>query len=342
MIASIAIGTLVGVLFIGRSVAAPTGGWHGRPARLRGSRPASGIDGGARQRRDAFRPHRSGESRGAPQERAGIHARGGQHSGHHNADVDQLAGCSDRGIRPGGMGIPARPGGRNMGDYARASGGRLRSRLPRSFCCRSCWRTPTTMPRRRRPISRQLSAASPGAASGSLATGSFRRPTSRALLQPSLNREDAPLGTDERTRARHAAASPGGRHSERYRSARRDRGEERAAVTARTRRDHWRRTATPANAGPAAADGHRILNGWIARVPVTLMPAKPWDIGGNRYPLNVTATYQVGQDAEPHKFSARGAIEAEVSSAIYEMGAASSILPLLCFGAAFTRWRRTR
>jgi hypothetical protein len=97
-----------------------------------------------------------------------------------------------------------------------------------------------------------------------------------------------------------------------------------------------------ANAGPAASDGHHILNGWVARVPVTLVPAKPWDIGGNRYPLNVTATYRVAQEAETHKFGARGAIEAEVSSAIYEMGAVSSILPLLCFGAAFARWRRTR
>jgi len=96
------------------------------------------------------------------------------------------------------------------------------------------------------------------------------------------------------------------------------------------------------DAGPPAADGHHILNGWIARVPVTLMPSKPWDIGGNRYPLNVTATYRVAPGTETHKFSARGAIEAEVSSAIYEMGAVSSVLPLLCLGAAFARWRRTR
>jgi len=96
------------------------------------------------------------------------------------------------------------------------------------------------------------------------------------------------------------------------------------------------------DAGPAAADGHRILNGWVARVPVTMTPAKPWDIGGNRYPLNVTATYRVIGDLETHKFTSRAAIDAEVSSAIYEMGAASSVLPLLCLGAAFTRWRRTR
>jgi hypothetical protein len=96
------------------------------------------------------------------------------------------------------------------------------------------------------------------------------------------------------------------------------------------------------DAGPVAPDGHRIVNGWIARVPVTMIPSKPWDIGGNRYPLNVTATYRVAPSLEIHKFSARGAIEAEVSRAIYEMGAVSSLLPLFCLGAAFTRWRRTR
>jgi hypothetical protein len=58
---------------------------------------------------------------------------------------------------------------------------------------------------------------------------------------------------------------------------------------------------------------------------VTLMPAKPWDIGSNRYALNVIATYRVAQDAETHEFSARGAIEAEVSSAIYEMRLSRSL-----------------
>jgi hypothetical protein len=96
------------------------------------------------------------------------------------------------------------------------------------------------------------------------------------------------------------------------------------------------------DAGPAAADGHHVVNGWIARVPVMLLPSKPWDIGGNRYPLNVSATYSVTPENQTHKFSARAAVEAQVSSAIYEMGAASSLLPLLCIAAAWTRWRRTR
>jgi hypothetical protein len=71
-----------------------------------------------------------------------------------------------------------------------------------------------------------------------------------------------------------------------------------------------------------------------------LIPTKPWDVGGVRYPLRVTATYQVA--GENRTFSARAAIDAQVASAIYEMGIASTILPLVCFGAAFRRWRCTR
>jgi hypothetical protein len=73
---------------------------------------------------------------------------------------------------------------------------------------------------------------------------------------------------------------------------------------------------------------------------VTLTPTKPWDIGGVRYPLRVTGAYRVA--GENRTFSARAAIDAQVSSAIYEMGIASAIVPLVCFGAAFRRWRRTR
>jgi ABC-type transport system involved in multi-copper enzyme maturation permease subunit len=94
--------------------------------------------------------------------------------------------------------------------------------------------------------------------------------------------------------------------------------------------------------GPAAADGHHVVNGWVARIPVTLTPTKPWDIGGVRYPLKVTGTYQVAGESQMRTFSARAAIDAQVARAIYEMGIASLILPLVCFGAAFRRWRRTR
>ena len=80
----------------------------------------------------------------------------------------------------------------------------------------------------------------------------------------------------------------------------------------------------------------------MVRMPVTLNPTKPWDIGGDRYPLTIAATYQVAGESQPRAFNARAAIEAEVGSAIYEMGLAASILPLFCLWAAFRRWRRTR
>jgi hypothetical protein len=96
------------------------------------------------------------------------------------------------------------------------------------------------------------------------------------------------------------------------------------------------------DSGPAAADGHHVATGWVARVPVTLIPTQPWDIGGVRYPLRVDAKYQVANEPAPRIFGARAAVDAQVGSGIYEMGVASMLLPLICFGAAFKRWRRTR
>jgi hypothetical protein len=75
---------------------------------------------------------------------------------------------------------------------------------------------------------------------------------------------------------------------------------------------------------------------------VVLDPTRPWDIGGDRYPLNVTATYNVGAEHQARTFSARAAVDAQVASAVYEMGVASAILPCFCLGAAVRRWRRTR
>jgi hypothetical protein len=94
--------------------------------------------------------------------------------------------------------------------------------------------------------------------------------------------------------------------------------------------------------GPAAADGHRVLIGWVARIPVTIDPARPWDTGGMRYPIDVTATYRLDGDAAPHVLKARAAIEAQIGSALWQMSAAAMIVPLLCLGIAFSRWRRTR
>jgi hypothetical protein len=156
-----------------------------------------------------------------------------------------------------------------------------------------------------------------------------------------LNRDAAPLGTDEITRQDmllllpvEATQSVTDLYAEIV-------GENGLQVATEQPQQLERHTYAN-DAGPAAADGHRILNGWVARVPVTLMPARPWDIGGNRYALNVTAAYHVAPDTQTRTFSARAAVEAQVSSAIYEMGAASSVLPFFCFGAAFIRWRRTR
>ena len=94
--------------------------------------------------------------------------------------------------------------------------------------------------------------------------------------------------------------------------------------------------------GPAAPNGQRIATGWVARVPVLINPTKPWDIGGDRYPLTVTASYRVDGEAQPRAFSSRAAVDAQVGRGIYEMGIASSVLPALCIGAAIRRWRRTR
>jgi hypothetical protein len=158
---------------------------------------------------------------------------------------------------------------------------------------------------------------------------------------PLLNRETAPLGTDEPNRQDmllllpvETAQSVSDLHVEIV-------GENGLVVMTDAPQPLEAHTYAK-DAGPAAADGHRIINGWLARVPVTLNPTRPWDIGGNRYALNVTATYHVAPDTQIRTFNARAAVEAEVSSAVYEMGAASSVLPLICLGAAFTRWRRTR
>ena len=106
--------------------------------------------------------------------------------------------------------------------------------------------------------------------------------------------------------------------------------------------EHLETRTYPRDLGPAAADGHHIVTGWVARVPVTLVPTRPWDIGGDRYPLSVNATYRISGDDRVRTFSARGAIDAQVSRGIYEMGVASLLLPILCFGAALQRWRHTR
>lgn len=94
--------------------------------------------------------------------------------------------------------------------------------------------------------------------------------------------------------------------------------------------------------GPTAPDGHHVTTGWVARLPVTLRPNNAWDTGGMRYPLRVTVRYRIDGDEQPRVLEARAGIEAQIGNAIYTMGAASMALPLVCLGAAISRWRKTR
>ena len=105
---------------------------------------------------------------------------------------------------------------------------------------------------------------------------------------------------------------------------------------------HLEARTYPNDLGPAAPDGHHVATGWVARVPVSLDPTQPWDTGGMRYPLSATVTYRVEGDNQPRMLKARAAIEAQIGSAIWTMGVASFIVPLICFAAFITRWRRTR
>lgn len=98
----------------------------------------------------------------------------------------------------------------------------------------------------------------------------------------------------------------------------------------------------PPGIGPADADGHRVETGWVARIPVTLIPNKPWDIGGVRYPIDLNATYAIEGSSQVNTLNARAAVEAHVPNALAEMAGAGAILPFFCFIALFARWRRTR
>jgi hypothetical protein len=98
----------------------------------------------------------------------------------------------------------------------------------------------------------------------------------------------------------------------------------------------------PNDSGPTAADGHHVVDGWVARVTITLNPTKPWDIGGDRYPLTIAASYQVAGEDHARTMTLHGAVEAQVTGSTLQMGLAGGFFPLLCLGAGFARWRRTR
>jgi hypothetical protein len=164
---------------------------------------------------------------------------------------------------------------------------------------------------------------------------------------PILNREEWPYGTDQPTQRDLLLLLPVDTTQHIADLQLKIAGENGLEITADADAlaqagEHLEMRTYPNDTGPAAADGRHIPDGWVARIPITLNPTNPWDIGGNRYPLAVTATYNIEGDVQPRMFTSRAAIDAGVTSALYQMALAASILPLLSIGAAFTRWRRTR
>ena len=94
--------------------------------------------------------------------------------------------------------------------------------------------------------------------------------------------------------------------------------------------------------GPAAADGHRVVKGWIARVPVTLTPTKPWDIGGDRYPLRVTATYYVPGTAGCAPSARAPQLRLKYPAPSTKWESLRRFCPLYVLARPSRRWRRTR
>jgi len=80
----------------------------------------------------------------------------------------------------------------------------------------------------------------------------------------------------------------------------------------------------------------------VARIPVVVTPTRPWDVGGDRYPLTISTSYTVAGQAQPHSFTGRALIAAQIPNVIYQMGLAALLLPLFCIGAALRRSWRTR
>lgn len=182
--------------------------------------------------------------------------------------------------------------------------------------------------------------------SGSIAMSAPGGPMPVRCCNTILNRDTSPIGIDEDTRRDVFVLLPvdvSQRIADLHIQVTGDAGltvmPDAAAIAQAA--DHLETRAYADQSGPPAPDGHRITNGWVVRIPVTLRPSHPWDIGGVRYPLDIKMTYRV-DGGMVQTFTGRAAVEAEVSSAVAEMSAVSSILPACCFIAAFVRWRRTR
>ncbi len=98
----------------------------------------------------------------------------------------------------------------------------------------------------------------------------------------------------------------------------------------------------PPGTGPTSTVGQHITSGWVIRLPVALRPTSPWDIGGVRYPLDVAVNYSIAGDPQQRSLNTQAAVEAHVPGALMEMAGTAAILPLICMGLAVRRWRRTR
>jgi hypothetical protein len=157
-----------------------------------------------------------------------------------------------------------------------------------------------------------------------------------------LNRDSGAIGTDEDSRRDLLIMLPveSTRKIEDFHAD--IAGEAGLHVTVDDGKTTWETRVYPNELGPPAADGHHVATGWVARIPVTLNATRPWDVGGNRYPVSIHASYRIEGDPQAYTFPAGAAVEGQISDVICEMAAASLLFPAICIGAALRRWRRTR
>ncbi len=161
-----------------------------------------------------------------------------------------------------------------------------------------------------------------------------------------LNREDWPLATDRATPRDLLLLLPVGANEQVTRLTTQLTGAGGLDITARASDLEQSPPRLEPHGFPTfglrVAGDERASGVEVARIPVMVRPTQPWDIGGDRYPLAISATYLVANDAQPHTFIARGLIGAQVPNAIYQMGLAALLIPLFCACAAIRRSWRTR
>ena len=162
LVSSVAMGTLIGVLFIGRSIAAPAATGMGVLLAYAGLLPLQELL--VAQANGATRTGHVVLASPAVLLKNGvrIHAGGGQRSRDHDVSRGSAwASWCIGAVRARRVGVPPRPGRRNVGDHERAALDDRASSSWRSACSRSC--SPiriTTSPRRARTARRQFAASS--------------------------------------------------------------------------------------------------------------------------------------------------------------------------------------